>query len=621
MNSCRLCLKNFLPSQKHLDIHTLKDKLQLVFSFEINTDEQFSEFVCPACVATVSLFYKYAYEVQQNQLKLRNAVQGEFMELRTSPAVLKHEQNFTLVSDIKVEPTNKTPVLQKPILEAETLSSSAEQRMELAFGSILTDFSRDLEGYEPLPNMQLAFKGDPYEKQKLYDIQDYLMQTYFSLNCEICSTQLVNQRDRRLHFSQNHPNEKHFVSCCNQRFLTRISIMRHMNRHLKRVIESNATVKHVKSCTQGSAEAMETVYDWPYLENKREIHSTYSLLIKEYRDELIAGGFNIPFKLPEKVFEREQQLIHQMQDFLIAKHACLNCELCGIHIQTYLERQEHFRTNHPEQVFFVKCCGSKFCKRYDICLHLIRHKKGLPVKSARGLRHVPAGTHGSENVLIEAYYKMDCELCDYTGNSYLGLRTHFSLVHKDEAFFITCCNRRFRTRSYILEHIASHKTPNAVKCEQCQQTFANDRSLKGHMILKHVSEEKKLFRCDHCSEAFATKHLLVIHCYKHEQATCDICGLEMKRSTIRVHKVNVHKMGEEIVCHVCARVYYSKYMFNKHFRTSHLKIRKKYNNKRRKSRAKKKLPVVDECQETATAVYTINADDLASLVVLQRNPQ
>ncbi|XP_053688438.1 transcription factor grauzone-like [Sabethes cyaneus] len=473
MNSCRLCLKEFLLLKKSFDVHNLKDKLQTIFTFEIKPDKRLSELICPACVLTISHFYEYATQVQQNQLKLYSTIENVSIKGKTA---------------------------------RDQISAVA-----FAFGSILTDFKRDLEGYEPLPNMELALKGDLFEKQKLYDVQDHLVKIYFCLNCELCGIQLENQDDRRFHFRQNHPNEKYYVSCCDQRLSTRINIMRHMNRHWKRGINSSG--------------------------NKKQ-----SILRKH--------------KVTDSVFQSP-----------------------NLEWQTKLH-----------------------------------YKNGLPIKTTNRIRHVPAETyekHEQEDGIIESYYKMDCELCDYTGNSYLGLRFHFQKNHNDEGFFITCCNRRFRYKCHILEHIAKHKQPQGVKCKQCVATFPTERLLKAHITRKHIREEEKLFRCDHCEASFATKALLGLHTFKHETVTCDLCGLEMKRGSIRVHKINVHKLGEEIVCHVCAKVYHSKHLFNSHYRTTHLKIRSKY---KRKSRAKKRPPIADEPTETtANMVCAVDSYDLGSV--------
>ncbi|XP_055631559.1 transcription factor grauzone-like [Toxorhynchites rutilus septentrionalis] len=471
---------------------------------------------------------------------------------------------------------------------AET--TSWDRRVLIAFGNILEDFKKDLEGYEPLPNIELALKGDAKEQQKLYNVQDYLVQTYFVLDCEFCGMRMSNQDDRRKHFRTEHPKEKYFVSCCGQRFSPRISIMRHLNRHWKLVANGHVTSPSARTLKfQPDDEPMPNKTIW-----QRQLQSTYGPLMHEFRDELIEGGFIPPAELPQSKTDEQLQLLRHMQDFLIAKHSPLNCELCGMEISTYAGRREHFRIGHPKEKVYVECCGRKIFTRHNIILHLLRHRKGLPINEFSSIHCIPGSMYEKQerdDAIIEGFIPMDCEMCEYTGTSYISLRAHFQNNHREEGFFITCCNRRFKTKFHILEHIAAHRKPGALKCEHCEATFTTERMRKAHYTRKHVSEEEKFFRCEHCVESFATKNLLTLHLYKHELIMCDICGAELKRCSLRVHKQNTHKLGEDIVCHMCAKVFHSKQKFNAHYRKAHLGIRKKC---KAKSRAKKRSTDVPE---------------------------
>ncbi|XP_058462867.1 zinc finger protein 26-like [Malaya genurostris] len=686
MDSCRLCLKDFLLLRKDFNVQTMQVKLQLVFSFQIVSHSHLPEVVCPDCEERVTQFYEYAEFVHKNQLQLYGKIKDDSGQTDLPISVEKSDHKLFPIMpevEIKVEPQEELlddPIetaKQKKTIPKRTLSklhtakfeknlisrylnmvcdickedqftfpklelhfkkchskrcyivccgqkltneqmisqhldkhmtvpqeqksqSSWERRIATAFGSILVDFKHALDDYEPLPNMDLALNGDANEQQKMYNVQDYLVTTYFRLNCELCAEKIDNQDERRIHFRRSHPKEKYFVSCCNQRYSTRISIMRHLNRHWKQVANGNYPPKSTASnnveCPNISV--VSPIPQTPSLAWQRQMQSTYGPLMNEFRNDLIEGGFTPPSKVPEQARSvEESRLLHQMQDFLIAKHCPLNCELCGEEITTYSGRRDHFRIGHPKEKLFVQCCGKKSFNRYKVIMHLLRHRKGLPTTGAYDIRNIPVSMyekHEQDDTAIEAYYKMDCELCDYTGDSYLGLRDHFQKNHKEEGFFIKCCNRRLKTKFNILEHMASHQKPGSVKCEHCEAAFSSLRMLKVHVSRLHVREEDKKFRCEHCVASFATRNLLVLHSYKHELMTCDICGLEMKRCSLRVHKVNFHKMGEEIVCHVCAQVFHSKHIFNKHYKTAHLGIRKKY---KKKSRAKKK-PVIAEQMES-----------------------
>lgn len=562
-----------------------------VVKFEKNLISRYLDMVCDICQEDQYTYQKLEYHFRKYHAK-RCYITCCGQKLTSDALISSHLEKHMAIIKTK-EPAEAT---------------SWERRVATAFGTILEDFKKDLEGYEPLPNVELALKGNAKEQQKLYNVQDYLVQTYFVLDCEFCGMKMNNQDERRKHFRNEHPKEKYFVSCCGQRFSPRISIMRHLNRHWKLVanglVPSPSSIRTSKIPLE--EEPMQNSIIW-----QRQLQSTYGPLINEFRDDLIEGGFTPPTELPESKSDEQLKLLHHMQDFLIAKHSPLNCELCGVEISTFAGRREHFRIGHPKEKLFVQCCGRKILTRHKIILHLLRHRKGLPINEFNSVRCIPESMyekHEKDDAIIEGYYNMDCEVCDFTGTSYLGLRAHFQKNHREEGFFITCCNRRLKTKYHILEHIAGHQKPGALKCEHCEATFSTERMRKAHYSRKHVSEEEKIFRCEHCVESFATKNLLVLHSYKHELLTCEICGAEMKRCSLRVHKLNIHKLGEEIVCHMCAKVFHSKHMFNVHYRKAHLGIRKKY---KKKSRAKKRQPDLGSSSSTQhSALHEISIEPL-----------
>ncbi|XP_055609193.1 zinc finger protein 569-like [Uranotaenia lowii] len=454
-------------------------------------------------------------------------------------------------------------------------TSNWKLRVFKVFGSILEDFEEALGDYEPLPNMELALEGDSAEQQKLYDVQDFLVKKYFQLNCELCDSELVDQDERRRHFRQQHPKEKYFVSCCGERFSQRISIMRHLNKHWKMVDKVAQEHTYAKICRQESEDVLQMKGDW-----KQKLRSTYHPLMYDFREDLIEGGYSPPTKVPYAKFNEMQKQLFQMQDFLIAKHCPLKCDLCGIEISTYIGRREHFRIGHPNQSLYVQCCGKKISTRYRIILHLVRHREGLPSATAEKFapRDIPNKADQDE-ALIEKFFQMDCELCDYGGSSYTDLKDHFKEHHRNEKFFITCCNRQLTSKHHIMEHIAFHQKPGTIKCDHCEATFFSERCCIAHIKRKHGTKEEKLFQCPHCPEVFDSRNHLVLHSYKHEMARCDICGVEMNARQLRVHRINVHKLGEEVVCNMCAKVFHSKPAYNRHYRVVHLGIKKKSKKK------------------------------------------
>lgn len=605
--------------------------------------------VCPTCVNTICEFYDYATRVRKNQSRLyENTPDGtvvtEKMESeKTHPIKMEHseliieetlENNemidveiqesinkdtiseyFSMVCDICHEDQTSFQKLevhfrkyhgkqcyivccdQKFIGEYRISShlekhvanvkgkqqkkeSSLQQRMAINFGSMLTDFKNVLEDYDgPLPNIQLAMKGNCREQKNMYKVQDFLVRTFFTLDCELCGAKLNDQAERREHLNQNHSDTKYFISCCGRRFSLRISIMIHLNKHWKHVANGQtATI-----C--------------------KKFKASYDPLIKDFRDELIEGGFEPPLELPNTKSTEQMQLLSDMQEYLISKHSPLNCDTCMVQLNSYNERHEHFLSCHPKERLFIECCESRFFEKHRVILHLLRHKKQLPTKlpSSSCRRSARNDTQEQDNSVIENFYTMRCELCEYTAPSYQELRKHFRQCHVGEAFFIKCCEKSLKNKHRILQHLATHL--KLIGCEQCDAKFATERNLIDHIARKHASEEEKTFICENCGQAFASHQLLVTHSYKHEMVACDLCGAELKRNSLRVHKLNFHRLGEELGCDQCDKVFHSRAKLNAHKRLVHLGMKKVY---KRKTKTQQSEPNVEEI----SSVETINESNV-----------
>ncbi len=73
----------------------------------------------------------------------------------------------------------------------------------------------------------------------------------------------------------------------------------------------------------------------------------------------------------------------------------------------------------------------------------------------------------TENLLKE-YLKMTCEMsdCDYHFKCYSDMKVHYSKVHNIRGY-LTCCNKKFMKKHFIVDHLKYHKNPEEFKCKVC----------------------------------------------------------------------------------------------------------------------------------------------------------
>ena len=135
--------------------------------------------------------------------------------------------------------------------------------------------------------------------------------------------------------------------------------------------------------------------------------------------------------------------------------------------------------------------------------------------------------------------KKTCEICGEVFTKQGSLNTHVMTLHQNlKSVKCRLCLAEFDSRPEIEEHIASFhgeeveeekietrseelinmkklkKPLNRVSCDQCDQTFCSNHSLKTH--IRTVHENIKDFSCNVCNMEFSTvsgvkRHLLTHH--------------------------------------------------------------------------------------------------------------
>ncbi|XP_058463073.1 transcription factor grauzone-like isoform X2 [Malaya genurostris] len=209
--------------------------------------------------------------------------------------------------------------------------------------------------------------------------------------------------------------------------------------------------------------------------------------------------------------------------------------------------------------------------------------------------------HNDENQKILEFFKMNCEFCSETFETFGNLRTHCRNVHNEKAR-VKCCNRFFYIKCKILEHIRSHQNPKRFHCEICNKYYSTKEYLELHHM-RHSSPEEKPFACDKCDKSFPKPSLLNAHSKTHIQAECnvchrklaniyslkvhmllhtdnleqakhicDTCGKEFNRKLALDQHIMRHKginPEKKLQCHICNRFIIGKRGMQKHLRTVH----------------------------------------------------
>lgn len=164
--------------------------------------------------------------------------------------------------------------------------------------------------------------------------------------------------------------------------------------------------------------------------------------------------------------------------------------------------------------------------------------------------------------------------CDVKGCTYSGfkdaLRVHMRKKHSRHYFTCCCCGKRYKRKSFYMEHLKSHRTdtPGVFKCLRmgCQKTFTKSLQLRNHVEL-HSSRAKN-YACQVCGQLNWSKFNLSMHLQSHlSKMRCPIAGCTDVSNRLRKmydHMKTEHILNYLKMCRLCGQECYSSLKFSQH---------------------------------------------------------
>lgn len=210
----------------------------------------------------------------------------------------------------------------------------------------------------------------------------------------------------------------------------------------------------------------------------------------------------------EKTYRTQKGLNHHKRRS--HRNEALECDVCGRilkgkwsmagHLKTHFEEEckfcgkliimkkmpEHVDTNHVrnERAMSCKNCDKRFlCKR-----KFIKHINAKPIKclSCQITLNCRILWQKHRKNLHQAGFK--CSQCSFVVSLYKSFGTH--LRSHAKRFRCNSCHKSFVSKHRLIEHQKLHTLGvsvknEALKCDECEQTFQNSGSLKDHKKFLH----------------------------------------------------------------------------------------------------------------------------------------
>ncbi|XP_061391978.1 zinc finger protein OZF-like, partial [Musca vetustissima] len=186
-------------------------------------------------------------------------------------------------------------------------------------------------------------------------------------------------------------------------------------------------------------------------------------------------------------------------DEIIAKwKPSLNCEVCPKSFPTFTLLKSHFQAEHPNQEFFVSCCGRKLKYRFRVEEHAAIHMNPATFK---------------------------CILCGNCFMSKINLKNHMEVMHptaklatgEDDNSAVKCseCGLSFGDEATLQEHNKIHTEITAHHCQYCIRCFDDKYALVQHMASEHPDQPNSstmmLNTCVPCKRTFDYRSGLYHH--------------------------------------------------------------------------------------------------------------
>nr|XP_019533179.2 transcription factor grauzone-like [Aedes albopictus] len=201
-------------------------------------------------------------------------------------------------------------------------------------------------------------------------------------------------------------------------------------------------------------------------------------------------------------------------------------------------------------------------------------KRGTSVENSEEVKSVgkrvivPPEQRKVEDDFIKQHKTYICEECFERFDDFLTIRKHKIDVHEKQ--YITCCNKQFRTRAFLYQHVQVVLNPELFKCDVCDRKFKSQITYDRHKENHHPDEHQSVFRCQRCPKSFAQQKILDVHMAEHEtldneDAKCETCDKCFRsQAGLKAHIDTVHQRRINYVCEYCSKGFNRKTDFTDH---------------------------------------------------------
>lgn len=226
----------------------------------------------------------------------------------------------------------------------------------------------------------------------------------------------------------------------------------------------------------------------------------------------------------------------------------VTCQFCPEVLQNLKRLKDHIWSVHSKDVSQCGMCGLSFALPQELSVH-VRSK----CKDSSGGKQI-------NDPQVETCFQFGC---DFTCWSRTMMLVHQSLKHQtiQDSFSCILCNKTFKNRSKLSEHVRVHLKDEMQKCRECYKLFPSASLLQSHINRVHsmaAVNEPEIF-CVHCDKSFTTRKSFSEHNrYFHNnkptaKLRCSMCDFSTHKSSSLKSHLETHSLGKQLTCLICQK--------------------------------------------------------------------